>query len=102
MAHRRFFCCLLVGLLAIVASADPAWAENEPIVIVVHGIGGGNRPDCWSDDAARAYGTDVREITFRYDGRGVPDSFRDYRSHNLEGATNVEVKNKDNYATQDG
>lgn len=46
----------------------------EPLVIVVHGVGGGNRPVGWSNDVAKEWNIgDVQEVTFRQEGRD--DSF---------------------------
>jgi hypothetical protein len=43
---------------------------KEPLVIVVHGIGGGNRPDGWSNDVAKRWRVGrLQEVTFRYPGR---------------------------------
>ncbi len=39
-------------------------------MIVVHGIGGGNRPDGWSNDVAKRWMVGrLQEVTFRYPGR---------------------------------
>ena len=51
-------------------------ASQGPLVLVVHGIGGGNRPDGWSADHVRKWNIgEVREVTFRQDGRdGTSDT----------------------------
>ncbi|MEW5788673.1 MAG: hypothetical protein AB1899_12550 [Pseudomonadota bacterium] len=85
-------------ILLLVLTATAAWAV-EPLVIVVHGIGGGNRADGWSADIAEKYWTDVKEVTFRYDGRSVPNSYADFTNKAGEWAMEVqrriteEVKN---------
>lgn len=43
---------------------------GEPLVIVVHGIGGGNRPDGWSNDVSKRWMVGrLQEVTFRYPER---------------------------------
>jgi pimeloyl-ACP methyl ester carboxylesterase len=59
---------------AVAATED----GDPPLVIVVHGIGGGQRQDGWSRDVARNWGFHVHEVTFRYEGRGTPDSYADF------------------------
>lgn len=70
----RLVVALLAGVLA--TSTRPAAQQSllrndnqpqmTPVVLVVHGVGGGNRPDGWSRDVQRAWGMgDVREVTFR-------------------------------------
>ncbi len=65
------------AFLLLIAIAQPALAK-DPLVIVVHGLGGGNRADGWSGEVANAYGTEVKEITFRYEGRDTPESYKDF------------------------
>lgn len=67
-------CLALILLLSWVGAA----MAEDPLVIVVHGIGGGNRADGWSGEVASAYGTEVKEVTFRYEGREAPDSYVDF------------------------
>jgi hypothetical protein len=76
----------LVAILAppVVPGNAPSQviSERAPLVIVVHGIGGGNRPDGWSDDVRKAWNVaEVREVTFRYDGRTNAGSFVDFARH---------------------
>lgn len=62
---------LLFALLAgLPGAAQRVHAQQSdhmtPVVLVIHGVGGGNRPEGWSADVARAWRMgDVREITFR-------------------------------------
>lgn len=80
---------LLAGALALLSLPYAAPAANAqslftfnsgqgqgPLVLVVHGVGGGNRPDGWSADHVRKWNIgEVREVTFRQDGRdGTSDT----------------------------
>lgn len=66
-------CCLVSILTRGVQATELRKTEveaNEPLVIVVHGIGGGNRPDGWSNDVAKRWMVGrLQEVTFRYPGR---------------------------------
>ncbi len=76
-------------LTAQQSNANPG-ESTEPLILVIHGVGsdpvegvlggqGGNRLYGWSADVAKAWGMGpVQEITFRYPGRTIPDSFTDF------------------------
>lgn len=68
----------LAVVFAASLTALPAAAETEPLVIVVHGIGGGNRADGWSDSIARSWRVPVTEVTFRMDDRTDASSLTDF------------------------
>lgn len=74
---------LVAGALALAAAGLPlpGVAENEPLVLVVHGIGGGNRADGWADDIAKTWRTPVTEVTFRMEGRTDSTSLTDFARH---------------------
>ena len=50
----------------------------DPLVIVVHGSGGGNREDGWSRPCADAWGVQTHEVTFRRKGRTPAGSLTDF------------------------
>ena len=66
-------CCLVTILPRGARATELRKTEVEagqPLVIVVHGIGGGNRPDGWSNDVAKRWMVGrLQEVTFRYPGR---------------------------------
>ena len=64
--------------LLVFALPSTASVAAEPLVIVVHGIGGGNRDDGWSRDVAKAWSVDTHEVTFREEGRTGATSFTDF------------------------
>lgn len=74
----------------------------EPLVIVVHGIGGGNRPDGWSADVASKYWADVKEVTFRYEGRSVPASYTDFARQAGDWALEVQRRIREEVANNPG
>lgn len=52
---------------------------GEPLVVVVHGIGGGDRQQGWSADIQQAWGLErVEEVTFSYEGRDTISSIKDF------------------------
>ena len=59
---------VLLSLFLAVSSLVSA-AANDPLVLVIHGIGGGNREDGWSNAIANRWMVPVKEITFRQEGR---------------------------------
>lgn len=65
---------ILVFLCMPTVRAD----TSEPLVIVVHGIGGGNRDDGWSQDVAKRWSVQTQEVTFRMEGRTWGTSFVDF------------------------
>ncbi len=77
--RRGVPCALLLACVAglVAAGASPAGGQSifsygarkaEPLVLVVHGVGGGNRDDGWSTTYQQAWRIgEVREITFRND-----------------------------------
>ena len=55
--------------------------KKEPLVIVVHGVGGGNRKQGWSDQIVDQWGIPksyVEEINFNYKGRTSGQSVVDF------------------------
>ena len=78
----------LLGLCCALACVGGAGAQvkgrAKPIVVLVHGLGGGNRLDGWGESMVRAYGLDpaldAEEITFQNPWRDSPtrQSFTDY------------------------
>lgn len=59
-------CLTLFSTVNSIASTKP------PLVILVHGVAGGNRPDTWSDEAINSWGLDKENtatVTFRAPGR---------------------------------
>ena len=77
----RFFGLVLVLLMCIpglAAAETPVVSPNRPMIIVVHGVGGGNRPDGWSNDTVTDWGVPgLEEVTFRYPDRGSFQSYTD-------------------------
>ena len=52
---------------------------SDPLVIVVHGIGGGDRKQGWSKDVETNWGLgNLKEATFSYEGRSEMDSYLDF------------------------
>lgn len=68
--------CFLTFLFPALASAQAS--GNFPVVIVVHGIGGGNRNYGWSRDIAKSWGVETHEVTYRAAGRTTIDSYKDF------------------------
>ena len=85
--------CSLIFVLStlVFAQAD----ANFPLVIVVHGIGGGNRDDGWSNKFADAWGVETHEVTYRYEGRTTPLSFVDFAPKAAEWAVDAQRQIKD-------
>lgn len=90
---RHFiFLFLIVSLTFLFSSAT--FAET-PLVIVVHGVGDGNQADGWSKDLTKNWQAgDVKEITFRYQGRTVPSSFTDFAQVGGDWALSVQKQLK--------
>ena len=64
--------------------------NTDPIVIVVHGIGGGDRKKGWSKDVEKNWGLgDLKEATFSYEGRSEMDSYLDFSQKTGEWARRV-------------
>ena len=64
--------------------------NTDPIVIVVHGIGGGDRKKGWSKDVEKNWGLgDLKEATFSYEGRSEMDSYLDFAQKTGEWARKV-------------
>lgn len=81
--------CLFLSLLATAALAA------EPLVIVVHGIGGGNRDDGWSHDVAKRWSVETREVTFRQKNRTDGSSFTDFARNGGDWAKSVQDQIRD-------
>lgn len=80
---KKFFACFFVMFIYLFFNMD-AFASEKPLIIVVHGFGGGNRPQGWSDEFTNKWNVgDVKEITFRYPGRddNSATSFLDFSRH---------------------
>lgn len=84
-------CFLLIAPISIPAQAN----SGAPLVIVVHGIGGGNRDPGWSRDFARAWGVEVHEVTFRYKDRDTITSYVDFQSQAGDWALSVQNQMKE-------
>ena len=83
---------LLAGLLLC---APPTYAQEKPLVVVVHGIGGGERQAGWGEDIRNQWGVgvdDFREVSFSYDGRTEPGSFTDFSRKANEWASSVQTQ----------
>ena len=83
-----FFCASM--LFAI----PPAATAAEPLVIVVHGIGGANRDDGWSADVAKRWSVQTQEVTFRQEGRTEGTSFVDFARNAGDWAKDVQSQIK--------
>ena len=68
---------------------------NFPLVIVVHGISGGNRNNGWSREMADAWSVETHEVTFRYEGRDEPASLTDFAPRAGDWALSVQQQIKD-------
>lgn len=69
-------------------STDPS--TIDPIVIVIHGIGGGERSQGWSKDVEQNWGIGkLKEATFSYEGRTNFDSYTDFLEKTGEWARKV-------------
>jgi pimeloyl-ACP methyl ester carboxylesterase len=73
-----FVVLMMVAFLAALPAAPVAADSTEPLVIVVHGIGGGSRDDGWSQDVAKRWSVQTHEVTFRQEGRTWGTSFVDF------------------------
>lgn len=95
MRTHLLLCLPLVAILAPSGATGHAppqvISERAPLVIVVHGIGGGNRPDGWSNDVRKTWNVaEITEVTFRYEGRTEADSFVDFARHGGDWALGVQ------------
>ena len=83
---------LVTLLLASALLGAPAAARAaEPLVIVVHGVGGGNRPDGWADEIEEAWGVGpVEEVTYHREGRTGAVSFGDFAPYAGDWALQVQ------------
>lgn len=68
---------------------------NYPLVIVVHGIAGGNRNYGWSREMANAWNVETHEVTFRYEGRDEPKSLVDFIPKSGDWALSVQQQIRD-------
>lgn len=71
-----FPACLLILIWSTLALGQAN--ANFPLVIVIHGIGEGNRNAGWSREFANAWGVETHEVTFRYEGRTEGTSYVDF------------------------
>jgi hypothetical protein len=83
----------LILILSIAALAQKS--ASDPLVIVVHGIGGGNQEDGWSRKQAREWGLETNEVTFRYEGRTEPTSYDDFAQRAGDWALSAQGQIKD-------
>lgn len=75
-----------------------SWGQanaNFPVVIVVHGIGEGNRNAGWSREYADAWGVETHEVTFRYEGRTEGMSYADFGRQAGDWALSAQQQIKD-------
>lgn len=84
--------CLIVMLYSLAAAQS---SGSDPLVIVVHGIGGGNQEDGWSRKQAQAWGVETHEVTFRYEGRTAPTSYDDFAQRAGDWALSAQGQIKD-------
>jgi hypothetical protein len=88
-----------VRLLWLIAALPVfGWAQANagfPLVIVVHGIGGGNADPGWSREYADAWGVETHEVTFRYKDRDTITSLRDFVPEAGDWALSVQKQIKD-------
>jgi hypothetical protein len=91
---------VLLSLFLAVSSLVSA-AANDPLVLVIHGIGGGNREDGWSKAIADRWMVPVKEITFRQEGR-EDTSFTDFACNAGDWALDVQRQIKEAAAANPG
>jgi hypothetical protein len=84
---------VLLSLFLAVSSLVSA-AANDPLVLVIHGIGGGNREAGWSTGVADRWMVPVKEITFRQEGR-ENTSFTDFAKNGGDWARDVQRQIKE-------
>jgi len=85
-------CVLLTSLLGV--SSVVSAAPTDPLVLVIHGIGGGNREEGWSTGIADRWMIPVKEITFRQEGRDKT-SLTDFAQKSGEWALEVQRQIKE-------
>ncbi len=90
----------LLALLLVLSGLARA-ASNDPLVLVIHGIGGGNREDGWSADISKRWMVPVKEITFRQAGR-EDTSFTDFAKNAGDWARDVQRQIKEAAAANPG
>ncbi len=79
-SYRMLLSLLFLSLTVTGAATSKAATKKKPLVVVVHGIGDGNRADGWSDYLRGHWKTnDIEEITFRYKHRGKARSMTDMK-----------------------
>ena len=88
-------CVLVCLVLVLPISSRTQTNAGSPLVIVVHGIGGGNRDAGWSRDFERAWGVDLHEVTFRYKNRDTITSYVDFESEAGDWALSVQNQMKE-------
>lgn len=84
--------CLIL-MWSVLAAAQAA--AGFPLVIVVHGIGGGNADDGWSRKYASDWSAETHEVTFRYEGRTDAKSMVDFGSKAGDWALDAQRQIKD-------
>jgi hypothetical protein len=94
---KNFFHILsLLSLIVVLPVTTIAQANaGFPLVIVVHGIGGGNANPGWSREYADAWGVETHEVTFRYKDRSTITSLRDFVPEAGDWALSVQRQIKD-------
>jgi hypothetical protein len=90
---KYLFPFFLILMLSALAAAQES--ASDPLVIVVHGIGGGNQEDGWSSKQAREWGVATHEVTFRYEGRTAPTSYDDFAPRAGDWALSAQGQIKD-------
>lgn len=89
---------IILGIVGGLLIFSLSFASEEPLIIVVHGVGGGNRPEGWSNDVAKVWNVgDVHEVTFRYEGRddSFATSYMDFARNGGDWACQVQKQLKD-------
>jgi len=102
MKKNNFAITISVFLALFFAVASLAHAAaNDPLVLVIHGIGGGNREEGWSTGVADRWMVPVKEITFRQEGR-ENTSFTDFAKNAGDWALDVQRQIKEAAAANPG
>ncbi len=101
--RSRILCAVtvLAGLAMPVAPRAVHAAPADPLVLVIHGIGGGNREPGWSNGIADRWAFPVTEITFRQEGR-ENTSLTDFARNSGAWAESVQRQIKDAIAANPG
>ena len=95
MKHTVKYFLALCFILTLSSPTLAQESSSDPLVIVVHGIGGGNQEDGWSRKQAQEWGVQTHEVTFRYEGRTEPTSYSDFARNAGDWALSAQGQIKD-------